>query len=376
MVNTNQLGLGDKLIALLAPVLGGALLAGISIAIDVVGGQELAFLDPAYVLKTGLYAAAGALLSATLFAARYIILSAKAAETGYLQVPWSSGSASHETRMAKIDATSAVSQYFAVVDNKVDGALAQELAIRVMHTQIAEQTENLARQGRVHFVSTNPRNPALRHSQSLAVRALCSDGYDLIVASAHQGDQILATDFQNSAFWWLNPKIAFAFLEHNLDMIRKGATITRIFGRHHPVWEEDETGAKQALIELQAKIVGLDVYTIDYTDFEPQNGFDIEPIDQLSLIRNGAVQPSLEWRIDAQGNTDKVYFVLGQARLDTLRDNFLKLLASAKQGSTLRRIEADKCFDPSQPTDCVLLQQAFNDIAETCRASSRVAEAK
>ena len=362
MLNLRRLGIGDKLIALIAPVLGGALLAGISIATDVLSGRRPDFFEPAYVLENALYAAAGALLSGALFAARYAILAARSAEASYLQVPWAPEAASGRVRAAKLEATAALGSVFQLVDTNLKSDLAQELAVRVLHSQLAEQAHTLDVSGRLQFISPDPKNAALHKGDSVAARALGSDGYDLIVATARAGDVVQASDFQNSRCWWLNSKVAWDFFRYNLEILKKGATITRIFGRNHPRWDEDEAGAKQRLIDLQAAIAGVNVYTIDYRDFD--GDFDIKPLDQMVLMHQGVAQPSIEWQIDSRGNTEKVFFVLGRAGLTTLTDNFAKLLGSAERGSSLRAVTRDKRFDPRSDDGYRQIREAFQAIAE------------
>jgi len=358
--------IGDKMIALLAPVLGGALLSGIRIAVDLASGHQLDFFEPAYVLENSLYAAAGAILSSALFGARYVILAARAAEDSYLQLPWSPANGTPATRRAKLDAAESMNRLFHIAESTLDKGLAQEVAARLVHSQLEEQGDNLKRFGRMQFITPNPRNAALRHSNSLASKAIRSDGYDLIVASARAGDSVEATDFQNSIYWWLNPRVAHAFFDYNLSILRKGATITRIFGCHHPQWREDEDGAKRALIQLQANIRGLDVYTIKYEDFDDSRGLEIEAIDHLCLVRNGVPQPGIEWAIDKQGDTEKVFFVLGEARLATLHDNFAKLLDSGQRGSHLERMEPRQEYDPNNEADRKRIKDELAKIAARC----------
>lgn len=359
--------LGDKMIALLAPVLGGALLSGIRIAVDLASGHDLNFFEPAYILENSLYAAAGAIISSTLFGARYVILAARAAEDNYLQLPWSPANSTPGVRRARLDAAESMNRLFHIAESKLGDGLPQELAARLVHSQMEEQADNLDRFGRIQFITPNPRNAALRDRNSLASKAIRHDGYDLIVTSARAGDKIEATDFQNSTYWWLNPKVAHSFFRYNLDILRKGATISRIFGCHHPEWEEDEEGAKKALIQLQANIRGLDAYTINYEDFHKRRGLEIEQIDHMCLVRNGVPQPSIEWAIDLQGDTEKVFFVLGKERLADLHDNFSRLLDSRERGSHLKYIEPQEDYDPHKESDRKQILEELAKIATRCQ---------
>jgi hypothetical protein len=366
MLSRNSLNFGDKVIALTAPVLGGALMAGIRITADLASGKAPDLFQPAYVLENSVYAAAGAILSSALFAARYVIMAAMAAKENYLQIPWSPASSSSPTKRAKLDVMESIGRLFEHVDSTLERGLPQELAVRLVHSQIEEQRDSLDSDGRIQFVSPNPRNAALRKSRSLVTQAMRTDGYDLIVSAAQHGDRIESTDFQNSVYWWLNRKVAFSFFEYNLDILRKGATIARIFGRNHPDWAEDEAGAKQALIDLQSKIKGLDVFTIDYSDFDEARGLEVEQFDQMCLLRGSEPQPSIEWEINKQGDTEKVFFVLGKARLEKLSRNFTALVNSHEMGSTLKKIEAAKIYDPANEEHCARIREELRKIANRC----------
>lgn len=355
----------DKALAIATPLLGGALFAGISIAVDLAGEAKTDFLDPAYILETAIISAAGALLSAALFASRYVISAAKYAESNYLSIPWDSQSGNNQVQVAKLDATQAVIDLFNLVENKLSYTSAQEVAVRAVHLILEEQKQNLNQHGRLTFTSPKPQYlESLKHD-SVAATSFGSDGYGLVFGLAERGDVIYATDFQNSAYWWLDPKVAFSFFELNLGAINRGARIVRIFGRNHDHWDEDESGAKQELIELQAKVKGIEVYTIEYADFNHKLGFDIQEIDHLILTKQGKPYPGIEWNIDLKGDTQDVYYVLSESRLDEIVTNFNKLLSSSERGSSLRRIQASESLDPAKPEEFKKIKTEFGRIASS-----------
>ncbi len=363
MQHSKGLRLDDKILAFLAPLAGGALFAAISLGLDLAANKKPDFLDPTYIFETAVVSAAGALLSAALFGARFIMLAAKFAERNYLSIPWTTDSKYKQVQEAKIDITHAIFDLFEMVDTKLDSAAAQEIAVRAVHIILEEQKQNLDHHGRLIFTSPQPQYLASLKHNSVAAASLGSDGYGLVFSRAKEGDVIHATDFQNSAYWWLDPKIAFSFFELNLEAIKRGATVVRVFGRHHHKWKEDEAGAKQALIELQAKIEGIDVYTIDYADFSEDMGFDIQAIDHLVLLRNGQPLPGIEWKIDKKGDTENVFFVLSDLRLNKIETNFNKLLSSAGRGSSLKQIELEEAYNPKHPDDYAKIRSEFNRIA-------------
>src|SRR5690554_3519601 len=128
----------------------------------------------------------------------------------------------------------------------------------------------------------------------------------------------------------------------NLQMLQKGVRIIRIFGRNHIDWEEDETGTKQQLIELQARIKGFEIYTIEYADFAKSKAWNFQPIDQLLLKRAKHRLPAIKWVIDEKGNAEQVYMVFGEGRLAEMEANFALMLDSGKRGSTLQHIDLEK----------------------------------
>lgn len=84
MIELRDFELRDKLVALLAPAIGAALFSGISIVIDILAGRTFNLQDPEYLFENVLYAANGAILTASLFAARFIILSTRLVEKKYI----------------------------------------------------------------------------------------------------------------------------------------------------------------------------------------------------------------------------------------------------------------------------------------------------
>jgi hypothetical protein len=230
---------------------------------------------------------------------------------------------------------------------------------------LEKQKQNLKQHRQLNFTSPKPQYLTNLTHDSVAAASLGSDGYGLVFGLAEQGDVIYATDFQNSAYWWLDPKVAFSFFELNLEAINRGARIVRIFGRNHDRWDEDESGAKQELIELQAKIEGIEVYTINYADFDPKLGFEIKEIDHLILTKQGKPYPGIEWNIDLKGDTEDVYYVLSESRLDEIFSNFQKLLNSSERGSSLRRIRASESLSPAKAEDFKRIKAEFGRIASS-----------
>lgn len=354
--------LSDRILALVAPAIGGGLFFAIALIIDILAGRQQDFLSPGYILENAIFAAAGALLTTSLFLARYLINTASQLEKNYLQIPWDTRSSERPTQMAKIALSGSMQKLFRTVDSRIVGPV-RHLALATVQMQLEEQVENIKLHGRIQFINPGPNSSVFENIDAGIAENFFMDGYCLVFNQAKQGDVIHATDFQNSNYWWLDPKVAFDFFSMNLQVLQKGVRIIRIFGRNHIDWEEDETGTKQQLIELQARIKGFEIYTIEYADFAKSKAWNFQPIDQLLLKRAQHSLPAIEWVIDEKGNAEKVYMVFGEGRLAEMEANFALMLDSGKRGSTLQHIALEKVYDPSSAEDLARIEKAFAKIS-------------
>jgi hypothetical protein len=211
------------------------------------------------------------------------------------------------------------------IASKEAGAHSEIVANEIVHWTIHEQEANVRDFGRIQLISQTP---------GLSQDAEAKDTYQLITEFAKKGDIIFATAFTNTRLWWLRPQTGEKFLKFNLDLIKRGLDIKRIFGVNHPDWPafdlaEDEEGAKKKLIQLHANINGTETYTVEYKSFmntKIRSRYNIELRDCLLLVRNDKPYFGLEWAVDLFGEADKVYVVFGQSQLNNLYENLQGIL--------------------------------------------------
>jgi hypothetical protein len=338
----------DKLVSAIVPITGAALFAIISVVSRVLKGEAEALLTPAHFFETALHSAAGALISTTLFIARYMISMALLTERRYLHIPWNTDSTSARIQEKKIEIARTIQDIFFDIDGTGEQNDTKTSMLAMINFQLQEQRLNFINIGKLQFISQS------FHVDTLHDSSQRTGTYGIIMDVVRRGDRIIATDFQNSKYWWLSKKVAFDFLRLNLDFMRRGAKIERVFGINHPLWEEDEQ-RKVEMIELLSNIRGMDIYTIDYKDFRSERGLFIEPIDCLVLMRGQSPLPGIEWLINQEtGDTDKIYYVFKHGALRRIVSNFGKIMSSKEKGSSLMRIsppEAKKKYDLSDQGD-------------------------
>tara|TARA_B100001113_G_scaffold351581_1_gene350985 strand:- start:241 stop:1314 length:1074 start_codon:yes stop_codon:yes gene_type:complete len=231
------------------------------------------------------------------------------------------------------------------IASKDADARSEIVANEIVHWTLHEQEANVRDFGRIQLISQTP---------GLSQDAQAKDTYQLITEFAENGDVIYATAFTNTRLWWLRPQTGEKFLNFNLDLIRRGLSINRIFGVNHPDWPsfdlaEDELGAKKELIQLHANIIGTETYTIEYNSFKDpiiRSRYNIDLRDCMLLVRNGKPYFGLEWAVDLFGEADKVYVVFGQSQLNSLYENLQSILR-VDEGHGLIQIPKKIPFDTS-----------------------------
>ncbi len=288
-------------------------------------------------------------------------LNADEMEYGVLSMNWPNSNA----QLTKIGPVRAKIAYS--LRNLIEGiatkdvdARSEILANEIVHWTLHEQESNVRDFGRIQLISQTP---------GLSQDAEAKDTYQLITEFAESGDEIFATAFTNTRLWWLRPQTGEKFLNFNLDLIKQGLKIKRIFGTNHPDWPrfdlaEDEKGAKKKLIELHANINGTETFTVEYDSFNDpmiRSRYNIELRDCLLLVRNGKPYFGLEWAVDVLGEADKVYVVFGQSQLNSLYENLQSILR-VHETDGLTKIQPTTPFDTNTSQGRQEAMQALNQI--------------
>jgi hypothetical protein len=75
--------------------------------------------------------------------------------------------------------------------------------------------------------------------------------------------------------------------------------------------------------------------------------------------------PSIEWKVDVQGATDKVFYVFGQGRLREMHENVFRMKNSSERGSTFRHHKVKKEFDVNRDDGYERAKREFAKIANS-----------
>ena len=271
-------------------------------------------------------------------------MNANEMEYGVLSMNWPKSNA-QLTKIGPVRAKIAYSLRNLIegIATKDADARSEIVANEIVHWTLHEQEANVRDYGRIQLISQTP---------GLSQDAEAKDTYQLITEFAEKGDVIYATAFTNTRLWWLRPQTGEKFLNFNLDLIKRGLSIHRIFGVNHPDWPdfdlaEDEEGAKKKLIQLHSNMNGTETYTIEYKSFTNsmiRTRYNIEARDCMLLVRNGKPYFGLEWAVDLFGEADKVYVVFGQSQLNSLFENLQSILR-VEEADGLTKIPQDTPFD-------------------------------
>jgi hypothetical protein len=246
-----------------------------------------------------------------------------------------------------------------------------KLAVRALEEELAEQAKNIRNDGRLLFIRYVPQSTGSAESRFAADSG--RPGYGIIEGCCREQDTLIATDFANSNFWWLSREFARYFLEFNLQILRGGTTIKRVFGINHPRWNEDENGTKREVIQLLSRIQGCEIHTIDYADFEQNTPYRVQPIDCMLLTRRTGDDREprpvcgIEWAIDHLGGTEAVYHVFGRGRLEMIQGNFARIMSSASLGSSLSLVNGEKTLRAERPADYNYVISEFSKIIQSAR---------
>lgn len=338
-------------VSIVAPLAGASIFVLIKTIADYVKGDLASQVTVVYIAESAIIASAGALISAAFFAARSLILFSSRVDRHILQVPWCHTAASAKEETAKLDIAMIITKIYEKTNSSIGAPEARLLALDALHSELRCQLNHIEAFGRLQFVSPNPSDAHYFNLDADASERLAFDGYALVAAYAKRNDAIIATEFGNSNLWLLRKDIYLNYMSFNIDLLRKGVSIRRIFGTNRMEWSEDDDGVKKAVIQLEANIKGMEVFTVDYSDFSKTSRFGLEELDMLIPIRNGVPLPGVEWEIDGLGQVQKVFHVFGEQRLAKLRDAFDGIIKSGRLGSSLRRVEPTQCLDPLKSTD-------------------------
>jgi hypothetical protein len=318
-------------------------------------------------LTTSLFGFISALATMGILLLHFVFSEVQALENT-IKLPFRLGDkTSTEVEVKKIEIAQKLCEVLVQLEGHTDAMSAKPLALDALLQELEEQRQNLENYSRLQFISPVPR----RHQRLEDPLDLDQDGFQLIESLAQEDDRILATVYTNSRLWWLKPNFAKNFFEFNLNLLEKGVKITRVFGTYHPEWDEDEEGTKNELMQLQADLMGMEIYKIKYEDFDRAPKETLTKIDHMLLMRGRELLPSVEWAVDAEsGGASKIYHVFGKKPgLSRLYDSFDGLFNSGF--ARLIRVNGTLELDVREEEARRIVLHRFNDIIERSAKNNR-----